>query len=333
MVGSASISHKVNTSLDVNNPVDLIASSGTRSIPDRVVRDITGIDGVAASAALPTAKATVSGQDVTVLGADHAALGIVRGTPDYADLRADQIVLPSSSDLVPVDEVGDVASSVVLRIGGRERRMSVVLADGIGIRPLVSTAVLEQLGARLGGTGAVWVRAADGANPREVTAAVNGIAATSDLEVAGGLLDRADVAKVLSVVLSVTVGLLAVAVLIALIGVGNTLSLSVLERVRENSLLRALGLSRAELRGMLAVEALLMAGVSAVLGVALGTAYAWFGVKTTAVGVFRTAPGLTIPWGQIGLILLVAALAGLAACVLPARRAARVSPSAGLVAD
>ena len=69
------------------------------------------------------------------------------------------------------------------------------------------------------------------------------------------------------------------------------------------------------------------------LGVALGTAYAWFGVRTTSVGVFRSGPDLTMPWGQIGLILVVAALAGLAACVLPARRAARISPAAGLVAD
>ncbi len=127
--------------------------------------------------------------------------------------------------------------------------------------------------------------------------------------------------------------LLAIAVLIALIGVGNTLSLSVLERVRENSLLRALGLGSNGLRAMLALEALLMATVAAALGVALGTTYAWFGIRTTTSGVFKSAPDLTMPWGQIGLILLTAALAGLLACVLPARRAARIEPAAGLVAD
>nr|WP_302477589.1 ABC transporter permease [Aeromicrobium stalagmiti] len=163
--------------------------------------------------------------------------------------------------------------------------------------------------------------------------AVSAIGETSDLTVSGGLTERADILKILDVVLAVTVGLLAIAVLIALIGVGNTLSLSVLERVRENSLLRALGLDRSGLRAMLALEALLMAGVSAVFGVGLGTAYAWFGVKTASIGVFATSPSLTMPWGQIALILLVAALAGLAACVLPARRAARIAPAAGLVAD
>ncbi|MFI5425555.1 FtsX-like permease family protein [Aeromicrobium sp. UC242_57] len=112
---------------------------------------------------------------------------------------------------------------------------------------------------------------------------------------AGGLPDRADILKTLDVVLAVTVGLLAIAVLIALVGVGNTLSLSVLERVRENSLLRALGLSRSGLRAMLAIEALLISVVAAVLGVVLGTTYAWFGVKTTAVGVFATSPDILMP--------------------------------------
>jgi hypothetical protein len=73
--------------------------------------------------------------------------------------------------------------------------------------------------------------------------------------------------------------------------------------------------------------------VAAVLGVALGTTYAWFGVKAASIDVFETAAGITIPWGQIALILGVSALAGLAACVLPARRAARIAPAAGLVAD
>ena len=89
----------------------------------------------------------------------------------------------------------------------------------------------------------------------------------------------------------------------------------------------------AGLRAMLAVESVLMAGVSALLGVGLGTLYAWFGVKTLTGEIFENAANLTMPWQQVGLILVVAAAAGLAACVLPARRAARIAPAAGLVAD
>lgn len=330
VVGSSSISHKVNTSLDLNNPVDLMATTTSGTIPDRVTNEIKQVDGVDGVAALSGAPGRVGGQDMTVLGIDRSVLALVHGTPEFGDLRDDQIVLPSTMTDVKLSDSGD---AVTVDIAGQDRTMRVFYGTGIGDSPLVSRATLHAMGAPLRGTQAVWVRAAQSADPGDVTSEVTAIAETSDLDMAGGLPDRADILEVLDVVMAVTIGLLAVAVLIALIGVGNTLSLSVLERVRENSLLRALGLGRSGLRAMLAIEALLMAGVSALLGVALGTTYAWFGLHTTSIGVFRTAPGLTMPWDQITLILVVAAIAGLAACVLPARRAARISPAAGLVAD
>lgn len=66
------------------------------------------------------------------------------------------------------------------------------------------------------------------------------------------------------------VGLIAVAVLIALVGVANTLSLSVIERTRESATLRAIGMTRGQLRRSLAVEALLISLVSGIAGVLLG---------------------------------------------------------------
>lgn len=330
VVGSASISNKVNTSLDVNNPVDLIVSSSSGSIPDRVVGEVGRVSGVEATAALAGSPAHIGDQDITVLGVDRGTLDLVHGTPEFGDLGPDQILLPAGLDIVPASESGNTVS---VTIAGQTRTMQASYVVGLGDSPLVTRATLESMGATLGGAQAVWVRAAGSADPGDVSSDVTAIAGTSELDVTGGLPDRAEILKILDVVMAVTIGLLAIAVLIALIGVGNTLSLSVLERVRENSLLRALGLERSGLRRMLAIEALLMAGVAAVLGVALGTAYAWFGVKAASVDVFQTAPGITIPWGRIGLILVVAAAAGLAACVLPARRAARIAPAAGLVAD
>ena len=76
------------------------------------------------------------------------------------------------------------------------------------------------------------------------------------------------------------VGLLAVAVVIALIGVTNTLSLSVIERTRESATLRAIGLWKEQLRGMLAVEGMLIAGVGAMLGILLGLLFGWAGATT-----------------------------------------------------
>ncbi|WP_449373322.1 FtsX-like permease family protein [Arthrobacter psychrolactophilus] len=127
--------------------------------------------------------------------------------------------------------------------------------------------------------------------------------------------------QVIDMLLLVVTGLLAVAVFIALIGVANTLSLSVLERTRENSLLRALGLTRGQLRGMLAIEAVLIAGVAAIIGSVLGVAYGWAGAQS-ALGSFAEITAV-IPWGQILAVVLVAALAGLLASV--ARRTVRRS--------
>ncbi|MDG4757933.1 FtsX-like permease family protein [Micromonospora sp. WMMD710] len=119
--------------------------------------------------------------------------------------------------------------------------------------------------------------------------------------------------------LAFVTALLGLAVVIALVGVANTLSLSVVERTRENAVLRAVGMTRARMRAMLAVEAVLMAMVGAVLGIGLGT-----GVSAAAMALLDRLGGdfhVVLPLGQLGLILAVAVLAALLASVLPARRA------------
>jgi putative ABC transport system permease protein len=146
------------------------------------------------------------------------------------------------------------------------------------------------------------------------------------------LSDRAFVDLQLDIVTGSVVALLAIAVVIALVGIGNTLGLSVLERGREHALLRALGLSRAGLRAGLAVEAVLLSVVATLLGTAVGVTFAWVGVQTLVHPVIAGAP-LVLPVGQLALVVAVAAVAGLGACVLPARRAARVVPAAGLALD
>ncbi|WP_341721280.1 FtsX-like permease family protein [Micromonospora sp. FIMYZ51] len=146
------------------------------------------------------------------------------------------------------------------------------------------------------------------------------------------LLDQGAYKRMLTgtvdMLLAFVVALLGLAVVIALVGVANTLSLSVVERTRENAVLRAVGLTAGRLRAMLATEAVLTALVGAVLGVALGTA-----VAAGAMALLARLGGqfvLVVPWGQLGGILAVAVLAALAASVLPARRALAVPVVAAL---
>ena len=86
--------------------------------------------------------------------------------------------------------------------------------------------------------------------------------------------------EVLRILLLITTALLGAAVLIALIGVGNTLGLSVIERARESALLRALGMQKASLRTMLLVEAVLLALAGVLVGVAAGCFFGWLGIAS-----------------------------------------------------
>ncbi|MFF0251810.1 ABC transporter permease [Micromonospora zamorensis] len=137
------------------------------------------------------------------------------------------------------------------------------------------------------------------------------------------LMDQGAYKKMLTgtvdMLLVLVTALLGLAVVIALVGVANTLSLSVVERTRENAVLRAVGLTRGRMRAVLAIEAVLMALVGAVLGVGLGT-----GVSASAMALLTRLGGdfhVVLPLGQLGLTLGVAVLAALLASVLPARRA------------
>ncbi|MGH8927101.1 MAG: FtsX-like permease family protein, partial [Acidimicrobiia bacterium] len=114
-------------------------------------------------------------------------------------------------------------------------------------------------------------------------------------------------------------GLLGVAVVIAVFGITNTLSLSVLERTREIGLLRAVGMSRRQLRRSISWESVLIALLGAILGMALGLFFAWAVVTALEDDVLR----LSVPWGQVAMAVATAAAAGVIASLIPAWRASR----------
>ncbi|GAA0334942.1 FtsX-like permease family protein [Actinoallomurus spadix] len=122
--------------------------------------------------------------------------------------------------------------------------------------------------------------------------------------------------------------LLALAIIISLIGIANTLTLSVVERNRESALLRALGLTRRGLRRMLSLEALIISLIGALVGVVLGIAFGW-----AAISAAIDDAVLGLPIGRIVLFLLLAAVAGVVAAIMPGRRAARTSIVESLAAE
>jgi putative ABC transport system permease protein len=121
-------------------------------------------------------------------------------------------------------------------------------------------------------------------------------------------------------ILYLVYALLALAIVIAVLGVINTLALSVIERTREIGLLRAVGTSRGQVGRMVRLESVLIAVHGTLLGLGLGLAW---GVAGQRVLMLYGITALSIPWTTILAVLAGAALAGLAAAVLPAVKAAR----------
>jgi len=115
-------------------------------------------------------------------------------------------------------------------------------------------------------------------------------------------------------------GLLAFAVLISLFGIANTLALSIHERTRELGMLRAIGMSRRQVRTMIRYEAVITALIGAILGMVLGLVFAALIAQPLKDEGFT----LSYPIGSLVALLVVAALAGVLAAIAPARRASRL---------
>lgn len=322
MTGAATSRVAFDKALAQNYPVDMAVSDAGFTEAQRAT--VEGLNGVESAALLPdVGTASLGGfeQSVLALPADQAGT-ILRDTS--LQLELGKIYLPEGSPAGPVTVTGS---------GGTEVLAAVVL-ETRNMPPLVSTETAQGLGAPQE-VRAMWLRLA-GANGatlssddvRGIQQAVSEALDVPESAVSGAAIERLTFNQIIDVLLLVVTALLGVAVLIALIGVANTLSLSVLERTRENSLLRALGLTRGQLRGMLALEAVLVAAVAAILGTVLGVAYGWLGAMAALGGVTDVQP--SVPWLQLLGVLAVAIIAGLLASVVPGRRAARLSPVAGL---
>jgi len=168
----------------------------------------------------------------------------------------------------------------------------------------------------------VMARVADGVSPdrarRAVEEAIAGFP-QADVEDRQEFLASQE-AQIDQVLATVNV-LLLLAVVIAVLGIANTLALSVFERTRELGLLRAVGMSRRQTRRMVRWEAAIVSLFGAVLGVVVGVV---FGYAASTAMPDSFLDRIAVPTGTIAGLLVLAVLAGLAAAILPARRASRL---------
>jgi putative ABC transport system permease protein len=167
-----------------------------------------------------------------------------------------------------------------------------------------------------------FARLAEGVDPAAGRTAIEGVLAEHpqvQLDDRAGYQAEQE-AQFDSVLIAVN-GLLGLALLIALLGIANTLALSVLERTREIGLLRAVGMRRRQTRQMVLAESAMVAVFGAVLGVLLGLV---FGVALATAMPPSVITTIAVPSATIAMIVAIAAVCGILAGLLPARRAARL---------
>lgn len=343
-VAAASVGASIDRAVSDRYPVDMVVAGSGDALPGAVVDGIAHTAGLTGTLAIHGAPATVQGHAdladdaITMIGVPADAGTIVRG--GLADLSTDKPFAPPV--LVPAWWVGsgqlEVGQRLDLTVGGRSAAFTVAVGHltdaGVsrGVTLVTTQTALDRLAPRAPVV-AVWGATAPGSDAAEILAHLNTLVADQPGSyVTGGVEERGTMQSLLNTVTTVATGLLAVAVVIAIIGIGNTIGLSVAERTRESALLRALGLRRGQLRLMLGIEATLLASVGAVVGLVLGLIYGWAGAATTFDAIGRELV-LAVPWGRVALVLLVAVAAGALASVLPARRAVRTAPVEALAED
>lgn len=306
-------------------PVDLTLRSGA-SLEQRLVDRVKGFDNVESVEFVPSKKVQVGegfGSDLTVRNVNPVVTQWE--LPDKMIAPEDAIVVNENLELPDVVELSGVGQVRVVH--------SAKVDFGLAA---VSETVFEKL------PGAaedreVWVKLKDRSDLGSI---LNDIVSLMESErevaVGGGAFPAGILIKVVEVLLIVLTALLGVAVVIALVGVGNTLGLSVLERQRESALLRALGMQRSSLRVMLLVEALLLGVVGVGVGILAGAFFSWLGVTTT-LGMMpegsRVDAVFSVDLLYTGGLILVCVLAAALASVLPGRKAANATPTEALAAE
>ena len=303
-------------------------------LPKTALRTIDDLPNVASQLQLESTLADLGDKDK----ASYESSTVVYGAEkDKMSQISDVVSEKLNDDTILVNENSQFRTGEKIKVAGSKGtiELSVVKVSGVldFSEALTTTSTLDRLSDNRQ-VSAVWMKMQDRTNMTSVMQRLTPLMSTSGVSVNGGFPAAGMLDKILDVILMIITALLGVAVLIALVGVANTLGLSVLERRRESALLRAMGMQKRSLRLMLLHEALQTSFVGVFVGVVAGGYFAWLGISS----IFRAAGtnvqihfGVDWPW-TIGLILICMAAAALAS-ILPGSHAARTAPTEALAEE
>lgn len=301
----------------------LVQSPSFQGFPTKIGDEMEQVDGVGTISRMQGSVALVKEDQDFVMGVDRAfariyELDMVRGTQD---ISGDQAILSESK---AGDLDADVGTQVPVAFpGGQTVNLEVVgifedtpITGGV----TMPISVLEDAGLRRNDS-TLSINVAEGADVGEVQAALDKV--VEDIPVVT-VQDKEGFSELIkgqvNQLLFMIYGLLALAVIIAVIGIVNTLGLSVIERTREVGLLRAVGLSRRRLRLMITLESITIAVLGAVLGLVVGLL---IGVALRQ-SLSDDLTELALPLSSLVVFLVIAVVFGVLAAIVPAVRASRM---------
>ncbi|MEO7261902.1 MAG: FtsX-like permease family protein [Jatrophihabitantaceae bacterium] len=334
--------------------IAVFGASAKKSINGLIDNDVTadyiltGPDAIGVPVAAAPAAAKVSGVTATV--ELHFVQVKIDGRTEYGtgvDGPLEQVLrvqmLRGSADLSgrdllvsqkwAKDNGWNVGSTVAMRTADQNTvstRIGGIYDDSQLLGNWLASGALyrELTPSRLLADEVVLVKAAPGA---DLAAMRTGLERATDPLVVVQVQDReqfkGEGASQINALLAVLYGLLALAIVIAVLGIVNTLALSVVERRREIGMLRAVGVLRPQLRRTIYLESMLIAVFGAIVGVALGLTFGTLFVRTLRE---QGLDQVSVPVGQAVLMLVLAAVVGVLAALLPAARAARTPPLAAI---
>ncbi|MFN2504669.1 MAG: ABC transporter permease [Acidimicrobiales bacterium] len=325
---ASSIKESTNEVFDRSLAADFAVSTDSfmPSISPELAHQLEAVPELAAVSALRTGEWRLNGSTKSLYGASPSGLrqvlNVEMRSGDFDSLAGGELLVWENEAEEKGWKVGDTVpmqfartGEKALRIGGTYEKNELLGSY------LVSTATYEaNYTENLDFV--VMAKIAPGVSPAAARTAIERVAeAYPNVNVRDQTEIKDEQRKQVNQLVSLVSALLSLAILIAFFGIVNTLALSVFERTRELGLLRAVGMSRRQVRSMVRGESVITSVLGAILGLTVGVLFGWALVATlSSEGISE----LVFPGGQLAIYVVVAAIAGVLAAVGPARRAARL---------
>ena len=314
---------------------------GSTALPQSLADDLTAVPGVQVASGISGTFGDVMGRSKVLLAVDPASITQVIKFTDvqgsFSSLGIGQIA--ASEQLVKDKHLslGQIIDATFLKGGPTTLVLSSIYKTEFptqGSGWIISTDQFNTVVPPAQQTySAIYVKLKD-TSTTGVNAALPGLKAVTDTVPGAKLQNLTEYKKAqtdqVNQFLKIVYVLLALALIIAIVGVVNTLLLSVYERTRELGLLRAVGMSRRQVRSTIRLESVIISLMGTLIGLVIGIVFGWALVTALAD---QGITSFAIPWTQLVIIVIIAILAGVGAALYPARRAARLDVLRAISSD